>query len=412
MNLPEKSSRHLSFGELTLWSVLLIFMLLILGGFVGVGWYRLVAGAAPGAAAIGAGLFMGALGSTLVFLIASTYASATGLSKFEVAPLSLFLLAVSAMGTVNSGMLLMESEPILNETMDFAATDLVRLRAAADAAAATPEFDKLGNEVRATWAAARAQLVTEAKCGEGTEFEKLLKPLDTLLNSKLYALGGKPIVPASSEACKTPQMKTAIETRAKEYDQLIEKLLSESPKSRSDRVVERRALRASVQKDIDGALANMSGKRKQWAAGASTKDAMLQELDTANGIYIKAVAALQRVSPEAIGNAKLPTQLDLQNIKGLGQVSQMWGIIWKRWDKVWGYVAAALVFDWLVVWVAIQRKRIQVQAVSHIDDSIRLTTSLQPLPRTSARAPTPPPPSRVKSLWVPEADVAVRNSSL
>ena len=338
-----------------------------------------------------------------------------GAVKHQIQPGTVALVAgllglgfISSLGTANTLLLNMEGKTIYAETLDKANTHMAQLRATADTVLATPGYDRLSGKVNDAWALARKQLTTVSFCGEGANFKALLKDVEMAMGmnpeaeTTLFGLGGQ-TMRFSTEQCKTEAVKETIAQRAKEYDEVIEKKLSQSDVAVREKVADRAQLKTDIRRDVDMVTVQLTRMQKELHATPS-QSKVLEELENASSVFVKYRTALAETSQNQIKD--LPARLDFKMAKGLGSMSQSFGIFVSRFSEVWGYAVGALLFDCAVVWVAIHRRKLQLAQIqadaAAAADQARQIAQVQAREAARALEAKARVHYPVRHLWVPE----------
>lgn len=241
-------------------------------------------------------------------------------------PLFALLLLISALGIFNALFAILETKPILEETVKDSREKFVSLRSSAEKVQ-----DQLGITARLNAIdEARDQLNTEIKnpmkCGQGPKAMEAIQKLASLLPGFVPLAGG-----AGAGCSKADEVVAA-------YTGKIDQLKKTAKWNSADL--------QSVVAGANAALAKLDEAKLKAEEGSLTE--VRHIIGEVEPIYSEAATKLQRYQD----GDKLPADLNLVQIKSIGEWSQIINLVIGRigYTSTYLYFSIAVFADWMMIY--------------------------------------------------------------
>lgn len=247
-----------------------------------------------------------------------------GVSKYK--PLFALLLLISALGIFNALFSILESRPILEETVKdsnqkFSAVKIVAQRAQEKRGIT----ERLG-AVDDALSQLTAEINNPMKCGQGPKAMEAVGKLTALLP------GFVPLASGTGAGCD--QASGVVSAYTSKVSQMKANAAWNNPELQA------------VVANSEAAIAKLD-KAKLKAVEGSVP-AVSRILDEVDPVYSASVLTLQRYD----GGGSLPAELDLVQMKSIGEWSQILNLIIGRISKpsTYVYFAVAVFADWMMIY--------------------------------------------------------------
>jgi hypothetical protein len=284
---------------------------------------------------IAAAYVVAVIAATLAWFLAKFIGSNEGGIRAHL-PMFLLLLAISAAGVYNSAMLYWEGSRILAETSSESQDRFGNMQTAAEQALADTGVKKHRDNVDRISEQLYREMENPRNCGEGPEARKLIREL-------LQEL------PEFKELSGTGRNCSLVPQIIKQYRDQISDLTAKASWNDTGLIGI-----ADAAKQAREELGQLHGQTTTQYSPAVLKD-VLAQLEALDDQYRQLRYNLARRAKID----KLPTSLDLSEVKNLGDATKLPALIIERLDvlSTYVYLFLALSFDWLMVYLFTQARR-------------------------------------------------------
>lgn len=247
-----------------------------------------------------------------------------GIKKYK--PLFALLLLISALGIFNALFSILESRPILEETVKDSHQKFAAVKITAQRAQEKSGITERLNAVDDALKQLTDEITNPMKCGQGPKAMEAIGKLKTLLP------GFAPLASGAGAGCE--QADAVVAAYTSKVSQLKANATWNNPELQA------------VVVNSEAAIAKLD-KAELKAVGGSIP-AVSRILGEVDPVYSQSVLTLQRYDD----GDRLPADLDLVQMKSIGEWSQILNLIIGRIDKASTYVyfAVAVFADWMMIY--------------------------------------------------------------
>jgi hypothetical protein len=247
-----------------------------------------------------------------------------GISKYK--PLFALLLLISALGIFNALFSILESRPILEETVKDSNQKFSAVKIAAQRAQEKRGITERLAAVDDALSQLTAEINNPMKCGQGPKAMEAVGKLAALLP------GFEPLASGTGAGCD--QASAVVSAYTSKVSQMKANAAWNNPELQA------------VVANSEAAIAKLD-KAKLKAVEGSVP-AVSRILDEVDPVYSASVLTLQRYD----GGGSLPAELDLVQMKSIGEWSQILNLIIGRISKpsTYVYFAVAVFADWMMIY--------------------------------------------------------------
>ena len=248
------------------------------------------------------------------------------------------LLILSAVGVFNTLMIKLEGKAIFGETIDIATKQYSLLPELAKSATANKEVSALRTRVDSLRTQLAQEITNPRNCGEGPEAAKLLSQIRQELPGFVKYSG-------TSRDCDNNEQLIQM------YDKQIETLLYGSDVFIGANVATLEALRRRIDSEVPRELAKLDQLRKEVNSGASLIRYVRPKLEESSSAYQALTLALTSAVPSLRTGNSLAMELDVGNVRNLGEWGHLVPLLMSRLDRpqTWVYLVLSIFLDWLLV---------------------------------------------------------------
>jgi hypothetical protein len=248
------------------------------------------------------------------------------------------LLILSAVGVFNTLMIRLEGKAIFGETIDVATRQYSLLPEIARASTDNKEVAALRKRIDALRTQLAQEIMNPRNCGEGPEATKLLAQIRQELPGFVKYSG-------TSRDCDNNEQLIGM------YDKQIDKLLYGTDVFINANVESLESLRRRIDAEVPRELAKLDQLRKEVNSGASLIGYVRPKLEESSSAYQALTLALTSAVPSLRTGKSLPLELDVGNVRNLGEWGHLVPLLMSRLDRpqTWVYLLLSIFLDWLLV---------------------------------------------------------------
>ncbi len=245
----------------------------------------------------------------------------------------LVLLIISALGTMNMLFMTTQGSATLANALADTGNKLRQLQTKAEAALATPEFDKKKSEIEALWTKFDSEMRNPANCGFGAESMQRFKELQAALP------GLKPLSGVGAKCDKVPEV-------LKKYKEIVDSLIGNLAANASDKPRAYMDLRKKVIADLQSELKEID--QLKLTPSTLTKSVVQPVLEKAWSVYEEVLTKVERTTDKELD---LEKRIVDQTVRGMGEISHIIGILISQWNRIDTYliIFGAIFFDLILV---------------------------------------------------------------
>lgn len=247
-----------------------------------------------------------------------------GIRKYK--PLFALLLLISALGIFNALFSILESRPILEETVKDSQQRFAAVKLTAQRAQETRGITERLSSVNNALSQLTAEIKNPMKCGQGPKAMEAVGKLSSLLPGFVPLAGG------AGAGCD--QADAVVAAYTSKVSQLKANAAWNNPELQA------------VVANSEAAIAKLEkAKLKAVEGSIPAVSRILGEVDP---VYSASVLTLQRYTD----GGRLPADLDLVQMKSIGEWSQILNLIIGRIGKpsTYVYLAVAVFADWMMIY--------------------------------------------------------------
>ncbi len=270
------------------------------------------------------GLVFAIMACSVAKTIGSVGSVEAGIKKFK--PLFALLLMISALGVFNSLFTILESRPILEETVQdsqqkFAAVKITAQRAQ-EKAGITQRISAVDDALKQL----TDEITNPMKCGQGPKAMEAIRKLTALLP------GFAPLASGAGAGCD-------------QADAVVSAYISKVSQLKANAAWNNSELQAVVQ-NSNAAISKLDAAKPKAVAGLIPDVASV--LGEVTPVYSASVLTLQRYTD----GDELPADLDLVQMNSIGEWSQILNLIIRRIGEgsTYLYFAIAVFADWMMIY--------------------------------------------------------------
>ncbi len=248
-------------------------------------------------------------------------------------PLFVLLFILSAVGVFNALMINLEGKRIFQETIDNSQASFTKLKNSANTILKNPAIEAKKARVETLLELFIAELRNPQNCGQGPVAKELAKKIEQELKN-FQVLSG-------STTCKN------IDDTIKSYETIVKELLIKSDEFTKADYIQTNSLADEVILVEENAQIQLN-KLKDHIN--KNQDLLKEARDSLDDVASKYQAIALRLNGFST-KENVPSSLDLNSVKNLGEWSQIINLIISRRDQMstYVYLSLALFFDWILI---------------------------------------------------------------
>ena len=247
-----------------------------------------------------------------------------GIRKYR--PLFALLLLISALGIFNALFTILESKPILQETVKDSRQKFAAVKMAAQRAQDKRGITERVNAIDDALFQLNTEIKNPMKCGQGPKAMEAIEKLTSLLP------GFVPLANGAGAGCRQAEAVVAA------YTAKVAQLKSSAKWNNADL--------QSVVENVDASIGKLDKAKLKADEGSIAEVAKI--LGEVEPIYSESVSSLQRYNDDDA----LPADLDLVQMKSIGEWSQILNLVIGRigYTSTYLYFAIAVFADWMMIY--------------------------------------------------------------